>query len=165
MVPVARRKRYNWIGDFGMIIREYNTSDCSHLAKLFYETVHSVNARDYTREQINVWASGNVNLKEWDQSFLAHYTLVAIENEEIVGFGDIDPTGYLDRLYIHKDYQNQGIAAAICNKLEQRFDTDKIITHASITAKPFFEKRGYRVIQEQEVERRGILLTNYVMEK
>ena len=38
-------------------------------------------------------------------------------------------------------------------------------THASLTAKPFFEKRGYQVVQEQQVERKGILLTNYVMKK
>jgi len=41
----------------------------------------------------------------------------------------------------------------------------KITAHASITAKPFFEKRGYKVVKKQEAERNGILLTNYVMEK
>lgn len=29
----------------------------------------------------------------------------------------------------------------------------------------FFEKRGYRVIREQQVERQGVALTNFVMEK
>lgn len=38
-------------------------------------------------------------------------------------------------------------------------------THASITAKGFFEKRGYRLIRAQQVERSGERLTNYVMEK
>lgn len=36
---------------------------------------------------------------------------------------------------------------------------------SSITAKPFFEKRGYIVIKEQTVERFGVELRNYVMEK
>ena len=90
-------------------------------------------------------------------------TLVAIENSIIVGFGDIDSTGYLDRLYVHKDYQKQGIASALCDKLENGFT--KITTHASITAKPFFLHRGYKVVKEQQVERNGIFLTNYVMEK
>ncbi|HFQ0964730.1 hypothetical protein NND80_10710, partial [Enterococcus faecium] len=39
----------------------------------------------------------------------------------------------------------------------------KITTHASITAKPFFEKRGYKVINEQTVELRGQLFTNFLM--
>lgn len=55
-------------------------------------------------------------------------------------------------------------ATAICNQLEQAVD-GKITTYASITAKPFFEKRGYKVVKERQVERQGIFLTNYVMIK
>ncbi len=148
-----------------MFIREYTSSDCKQLAELFYQTVYVVNAKDYTNKQLDVWATGYVDLKEWNKLFLEHNTLVAIKNSIIVGFGDIDKSGYLDRLYVHKDYQGQGIATAICNKLEQSVKAYKIVTHASITAKPFFEKRGYRVIKEQQVIREGIVLANYVMEK
>lgn len=148
-----------------MKIRKYKSEDCAVIAQLFYETVHSVNAKDYSEEQLNVWATGKVNLDDWNMSFLEHFTVVALENEIIVGFGDIDKTGYLDRLYVHKNYQGIGIASAICDELESAFPVDKITTHASITAKPFFEKRGYKVNKEQEVERGGVKLTNYVMVK
>lgn len=148
-----------------MVIRSYISSDCRSLAKLFYDTVHAVNAKDYTQAQRNVWATGDVDLEEWDQSFLDHHTFVAVENGVIVGFGDIDKTGYLDRLFVHKDHQGKGIAAAICDELERAVPNMKITTAASVTAKPFFEKRGYQVKKEQQVEREGILLTNYVMEK
>lgn len=148
-----------------MIIRKYKTSDCKSLADLFYNTVHTINAKDYTVKQLNAWATGNVDLEKWNKSFSEHFTLVAVDDDIIVGFGDIDHTGYLDRLYVHKDYQGQGIASAICDKLEKAFDVEKINTHASITAKPFFIHRGYRVIKEQQVIRAGVSLTNYVMEK
>ena len=146
-----------------MLIREYISSDCERLAELFFQTIHTVNAKDYTQEQLNVWAIGNVDLSIWNNSFLEHYTLVALENNAIVGFGDIDNTGYLDRLFVHKDYQSQGIATALCNRLEAGFD--RVTTHASITAKQFFMNRGYRLIKEQQVVRNGISLANYVMEK
>ena len=97
--------------------------------------------KDYTKEQLNVWATGQIDLEMWNQSFQEHFTIVAVDNNLIVGFGDIDKTGYLDRLYIHSDYQRQGIAAAICDQLEQAVP-GTIVTHASITARPFFEKRG-----------------------
>lgn len=148
-----------------MVIREYRSSDCEQLAELFYHTVHAVNAKDYTKEQLDVWVSGCVDLEEWDRSFMEHYTVVAVKNDVIAGFGDIDESGYLDRLYVHKDYQNQGIATVICNELEQGVRADKITTHASVTAKPFFERRGYKVVREQQVIRGGIPLTNFVMEK
>lgn len=147
-----------------MEIRRYQPSDCQELSELFYHTVHTINAKDYTKEQLNVWATGKVDLEKWNQSLEEHFSVVAVENKILVGFGDIDKTGYLDRLYVHRDYQRKGIATAICNQLEQAVQ-GSIITHASITARPFFEKRGYKVVKEQQVERQGIFLTNFVMQK
>ena len=135
------------------------------MAELFYQTVHSVNAQDYTKEQLDAWASGTVDLKEWDRVFLSHHTVVAVEDHEIVGFGDMDDSGYLDRLYVHKDHQHEGIASAICDELEHLVSGKRITTHSSITARPFFEHRGYRVVQEQTVIRKEIPLTNFIMEK
>lgn len=148
-----------------MQLREYITSDCEQLAKLFFQTVHSINAKDYTKEQLDVWATGNVDLNEWDESFKKHHTVIATDNDKIVGFGDIDSSGYLDRLFIHKNHQNEGIATAICDELESSVNGKKVITHSSITAKSFFEKRGYKVKKEQTVVRKGISLTNFIMEK
>lgn len=148
-----------------MTVRQYKSEDCQALYALFYDTVHTVNIRDYTLEQCAVWAAESFDPASWDASFLRHYTLVAEIEKTIVGFGDIDGSGYLDRLYVHKDFQRKGIAAALCAQLEDYPQTEKIVTHASITARPFFAARGYQVVREQQVERQGILLTNYVMEK
>lgn len=147
-----------------MIIRPYQPEDCKELARLFFYTVHTVNAKDYTKQQLNAWATGTVDLEAWNRSLTEHFTLVAMENGIITGFGDMDATGYLDRLYVHRDFQGRGIASALCDRLEASV-SGSVTTHASITARPFFEKRGYRVIKEQQVERRGVLLTNFVMEK
>lgn len=147
-----------------MEIRGYRPSDCRELTELFYHTVHEVNAKDYTPEQLDAWAPAHADLDGWDRSLRAHFALVAEEGGRITGFGDIDQTGYLDRLYVHSDHQGRGIAAALCDRLE-RAAPGAITTHASITARPFFEGRGYAVVREQQVERRGVLLTNFVMEK
>ena len=143
-----------------MEIRSYRQEDIKVIAELFYNTVHSVNAADYTDEQLDAWADGNINLEAWDRSFRKHMTLVAVMdsdeeegNGQIVGFADMDSAGYLDRLYVHKDFQRHGIASELCDRLEQSVDAETITTHASITARPFFEKRE------------GVLLTNYVMKK
>lgn len=148
-----------------MLIREYEPKDFDEIATLFYDTVHSINIKDYTQEQVNVWATGNINREMWNQSLKKHYSVVAVKEKQIVRFGDMDDTGYLDRLYVHKEYQGQGIATAICGKLEQQVKEKTYSVHASITAKSFFEKRGYVVVKEQQVERAGVWLTNYVMKK
>lgn len=149
-----------------MWIRRYEPGDLWQVTALFYDTVHTVNAADYSPEQLDAWADGAPDLDRWNGSLLAHHSLVAVEGRDlIVGFGDIDGTGYLDRLYVHKDRQGLGIATALCDRLERAVDAPVLTTHASITARPFFEGRGYRVLREQRVERHGVRMTNYVMEK
>ena len=143
-----------------MTLRPYRPADCPALAELFYHTVHTVCARDYSSEQLDAWADGQVDLVAWNASFLAHTTLVAVEGGTIVGFADLAPEGYLDRLYVHKDWQRRGVASALCDAL-----TEAKVTHASLTARPFFEKRGWQVVREQQVERHGVLLTNFVMKR
>ncbi len=147
-----------------MVFRRYRPSDCAEVAALFYDTVHAVNAADYTSEQLDAWAPRDADLAEWDRRLGANLSLVAVEGDRLVGFGDIDKTGYLDCLYVHAGFQRRGVATGLCDRLEAAV-TDGIETHASITARPFFEGRGYRVITEQTVERRGVLLKNYVMKK
>lgn len=92
-----------------MQIRAYRPEDCTELAELFYHTVHTVNAKDYTAQELEAWACGTVDLEAWNSSFLAHTTLVAEADGRLVGFGDMDASGYLDRLYIHADYQGRAL--------------------------------------------------------
>ena len=125
-----------------MVIRPYRSADCSALAELFYETVHTACARDYTPEQLDAWAPGQVDLAAWDVSFLAHRTLAAVE-----------------------DFQRRGVASALCDALEAASAAETFTTHASRTARPFLEHRGWRVVREQTVLRRGVALNNFVMEK
>lgn len=146
-----------------MKIRQYKNEDCNIVSKLFYETVHTVNTKDYTAEQLSVWANNADSLKSRRNELLNQYTLIAEINGVIVGFGSIDKSGCLDLLFVHKDYQNQGIASALCNELEKGFS--KIKTYSSITARSFFENRGYIIVKAQEVERSGIKLKNYKMQK
>lgn len=154
-----------------MIIREFQDSDISQIVSLFYETVHSVNSVDYTTEQLNSWAPKNEIegiLENWNESLNNNIGYVAEINGKIVGFSDMTHNGYLDRLYTHKDFQGQGIATALVNKLESvagKIRLSEMYTEASVTAKPFFERRGYQIIRSQIVERKGIALPNFQMTK
>lgn len=164
-----------FLSPISVVLRAYRPSACSEVLRLFYDTVHTVNARDYTEEQLDAWADGKPDAAKWNKSLCAHFSLAAEADGILAGFGDIDETGYLDRLYVHRDFQGMGVGTALCQALEQEAaravrqtkpDASVCITtHASITARPFFEARGYRVQREQQVERKGVLLTNYIMEK
>ena len=154
-----------------MRIREFQSFDVNQIIPLFYETVHSVNAVDYSIEQLNAWAPIDeleFKLENWRESLSNNFAYVAEINDKIIGFCDMDCNGHLNRLYIHKDFQKQGIATALLHMIESKakeMGLYKINTEASITAKPFFEHHGYQVINSQIVERRNVLLINYKMIK
>lgn len=147
-----------------MLIRAYSPDDAEATAQLYRETIREVCRDDYTPGQLRTWMSGCDNLEAWNASLLANGALVAEEDDEIIGFGDIDETGYLDRLFVHKDRQGEGVGTALCEALEAIVPSG-VSTHASITARPFFETRGYIVEKENIVDRDGETLINYLMKK
>ncbi|RIU94736.1 GNAT family N-acetyltransferase [Oceanobacillus picturae] len=154
-----------------MRMRAFQSADVNQMVSLFYDTVHAVNARDYTKEQLNAWAPQDemdAKLINWEASFARNISYIAETNDEIVGFGDMTHNGYLDRLFVHKNFQGKGIATALMNRLEseaRKIGLPTIETEASITAKPFFERRGYQLIEPQTIERKGITLINFKMSK
>ena len=66
-----------------MKIRKYVSSDCKRLSELFYDTVHTINVKDYTKKQLEVWTM--IDLNKWNQSFQEHISLVAVKDKIIVG--------------------------------------------------------------------------------
>ena len=146
-----------------MEIREYREEDQAEILSLFYETVHTVNAKDYKEKQLDAWAPQDNDYEHLKAALRNNLPLIAIEDGKITGFADIDENGYLDHLFVHKDYQRRGIASALCSRIEEGFK--RIETHASITTKKKNEKRGYVVVKAQDVKIRGEILRNYVMEK
>lgn len=145
-------------------IREYDGNDLDAVSRLFFETVHSVNAADYTKEQLSAWAESVEGFKARRESdLLDQHTLVAEIGGAIAGFGSIDGSGCLDLLFVHKNFQRKGVATALCDRLERGFSVIK--TFASVTARPFFEGRGYTVVEERQAERAGVKLKNYEMRK
>ncbi|UHA73227.1 GNAT family N-acetyltransferase [Paenibacillus sp. 481] len=154
-----------------MEIRTFLDSDIRQIVSLFYETVHSINKRDYSHAQLHAWAPKDeetLKLITWNDSLRNNITYVAEINGTIVGFADMTHHGYLDRLYVHKNAQRQGIASALVNTLEheaRKLGLIEMVTDASITAKPFFERRGYHIVKSQIMERRNVTLANFKMIK
>ena len=156
--------------DKTIILREYTSKDCVEIMQLFYDTIHSVNAVDYNESQLNAWAPKEIDssLTYWDNRFLQDSTVVAEKDGVIIGVGTLKFPDYFDMLYVHKECQRVGVATLIADKIEKIFRDNNIAiitTDASITAKPFFVKRGYVVLKEQSVEIRGQHLINYKMQK
>ena len=151
-----------------MEVRRYDPTDLPEIYRLFYDTVHQVNRADYSQGQVDAWAPQEMDQARWEASLAAHETWVAWSGGRIAGFGDLGENGYLDRLYVQKDFLRQGVASAILRQLEQSARQQgcrRVYTEASVTARPFFAHWGYRVVKKQEKPLRGQVFINFVMEK
>lgn len=151
-----------------MKTRLYKPSDLEDILQLFYDSVHSVCSNEYTIEQLDAWAPKDPDIYRWKASLNKNHTLVVVDQDEIIGFGDLGETGYLDRLYVKKDYLHKGVATLILSQLEKYAKTKGVVymnTAASLTSKSFFEKKGFVVLSDQVVERRGVRIMRFLMEK
>ncbi|GAB6870008.1 GNAT family N-acetyltransferase [Bacteroides rodentium JCM 16496] len=150
-------------------IRIARQSDALELMSLFQETVLHINKRDYSEAEVADWASCGNDLSRIKEMIETHYFIVATNPQsQIVGFSSITQQGYLHSMFVHKDFQGKGIATILLNEIE-RYATAtgirRITSEVSLTARPFFEKRGYIVEVEQKRKANQLYLTNFWMAK
>jgi putative acetyltransferase len=147
-------------------IRAYLPKDQDAVINVFVRAIRESAIRDYSAAQIDAWA-GVDRVDAW--SAVDHRLIwVAVVNDLVIGFTDLELSGHLDRMYVHPEHEGRGVASALLNRLEEagrRKGLTRLFTEASITAKPFFERRGFEVLTSQVVEFRGEKFTNFKMEK
>lgn len=151
-------------------IRAFKIGDEEDIYQLFYDTVHTINRRDYSEQQLDIWAPEFPDIIKWQRTLSTNYTFVAIDpnDDKIIGFSDLEKNGYLNRGYVHKDYQRQGIGTALLKVREvkaKELGIIQLVTDASITARDFFEKHGYVLVLEQSKILGGVPFINYHMTK
>jgi putative acetyltransferase len=159
-----------------IILRRAVPEDLEELRKLYYDTVTTINAKDYDENQIRAWVGPWANSakpvrgegKTFSQKIVEQYFIVAIIDNVIAGFASLEDNGYLDFMYVHKDYQRCGVAKALLTELEsyaRKKGIKELDAIVSITAKGFFEKHGWKKIREDVVEIRGAMFTDNILVK
>ncbi|MGR5230077.1 GNAT family N-acetyltransferase [Photobacterium damselae] len=149
-------------------IRPYQEQDAEHLWSLLFNTIRSVNIRDYSQEQVEAWAPKPHNTKAWRDRVNQTQPYIAELNGVIVGFADLQSDGLIDHFFCHHRYQRQGVGSALMAHIfikAQELGLQKLYSEVSITARPFFEQYGFKVVTAQKVALRGIVLDNFLMQK
>ncbi|NQW29066.1 MAG: GNAT family N-acetyltransferase [Ignavibacteria bacterium] len=147
-------------------LRRATTADVAEILALFVGTVRSTCVNDYTPEQIDVWALSAKNVDRWTAFVTDQHFLVAEIEGAIVGFGSVDKGNYVNLMYVHKDFLRRGIADTIFDALQEHallMGFEQLTADVSITARPFFESKGLRVVKQNRKQENGIGITNYRM--
>ena len=92
--------------------------------ELFQNTVLAVNSKDYSQAEVEDWASCGDDLSNIEEMIKTHYFIVAVNQQsQIVGFSSITPQGYLHSMFVHKDFQGEGIATMLLEEIEDKIGT------------------------------------------
>ena len=149
-------------------IRQATLEDIPEITSVFRDTIRAINSKDYSEKQIQVWASGANDLTKWEDRIINNYFIVAENEDRIVGFAYLKNGNYFDGLFVHKDYQRQGIAIKLMRIIESKVITNGyeiIKSDVSITALPFFEDQYYIVEKKQKKSFKGLVFENYIVYK
>ncbi len=128
-------------------IRSYEAADLDAVIAVFVRSVREVSARDYNQAQVDAWAQADGDW--WGVVRASRPTWVAVMGEDVVGFSDLEPDGHLDMMFVHPTHQSRGIAASLLSAVEAATGGQGLcafFTEASLTARPFFERRGFELV-------------------
>lgn len=149
-------------------IRPYQSSDAPILWQLKKQTIHTINRRHYSLAQVNAWAPARIDMAIWQKRADNMAPFVALIDDKIVGFADLQSDGYIDHFFCHTEYQGVGVGSALMLKIldqAKQMELPRLYSAVSLTAKSFYQHFGFKVIQQQQVETQGEVFTNFMMER
>lgn len=151
-----------------MLIRRFHSGDENALRQVFHSAVHCVASADYSPEQIRAWAPSTVDATLWRQYMEGLNPFVAVEEKEIVGYADIQHSGYIDHFYVSGHHPRRGIGTLLMHTLHEealRLGVTQLTSDVSLTAQPFFGRFGFEVVEHKAKAIRGVVVPNALMRK
>lgn len=151
-------------------IRGYEQRDADDLADVFFRSVRQVAISDYTPAQVRAWAPERrtpEQLHQWAGD--GRLVLLATnESDRAVAFIDLEPDGHIDHLFCAPEAAGRGIASQLYEAAEaaaRQQEISRLYTEASELARRFFERKGFAVLERQDLVVRGEPIHNYKMAK
>lgn len=151
-----------------MEIRLYKKGDIEQIAHLLGDSVSILNAEGFSKTEMHSVAPDNIHFKDWEETCLTKFTVVAQCDNRIVGIGQIDKTGHISCFYCHPNYRGQGTGRQLYTALEEYATAQNISaihTETSALDRPFYFKMGFSTVQKQRVLLNGEIQSNFVVEK
>jgi putative acetyltransferase len=149
-------------------IRPFREGEEEALRRVFYAAVHGLACRNYSAEQLAVWAPEEYDRAKWSARIGHNQPFVAEAGGQIVGFGDVQPDGYIDQLFVAPAAAGQGMGSALLQAIEARArerGLERLFSNVSLTAQPLFTRHGFQIEAEQTVIVAGVELRNARMVK
>lgn len=149
-------------------IRRFQIGDEPALFRIYCSAIHEIARRDYTQEQIDAWAPHDLDQELWNNKMRSIQPFVAEEGAEVVGYADIQSSGYIDHFFVSGFRPRKGIGDMLMERIHQEAVTLGLVeltSDVSRTAEPFFRHYGFRVVEQRSPVLRGVVVPNALMRK
>jgi len=147
-------------------LRPSTETDLPSIVSLFTHSVHQLAANSYTPEQREAWAPKTPDLAQWRSRLSKVETLIAESDGTMAGFISFTSSGHIELLFTGPAFYRRGVASLLYDAAVERLlgkGVRTLTTDASLEASPFFESKGFSVVEAQTVERDGVQLKRFAM--
>ena len=132
-------------------VRKAKLKDVKLIAELHKKVVNEINAKFYSTEAIKEWIE-DISEENVKHQFQNSDWIVASVNDKLVGFGQYSIVdGETDQINVSPDFLSQNIGKKLYNYMENDFrnnGVEKIRLKSTLNAVGFYEKLGFKVVQE-----------------
>jgi putative acetyltransferase len=146
-----------------MHIRRFEPGEEPALFDIYHSAIHLIASRDYTEEQINAWAPAVLDEELWVRRIRGINPFVAELEGILVGYADVQASGYIDHFFVSGRHPRQGIGRSLMEVLEseaKRLGVTELMSDVSRTAQPFFTRFGFQIVEQRVPVVRGIEVPN-----
>lgn len=149
-------------------LRPYHEGDSDTLFAIYVDAVRNGTRDHYSEAQRRAWAPTTTPPPLWAARLGGYDTDVALLNGEIAGFMATSAEGYVDLAFVRPCMARRGVGQALHDALLKRASArglTRLSTHASHLAKPFFARNGWQVEAPEQIDRNGVTLERFAMER
>lgn len=131
-------------------------------------SVHEIARSFYTEDQLNAWAPSAYDEQQWADKMCALRPFVAVIDDRVVGYADLQVSGYIDHFFVSGKFPGRGIGSALMghiHQMAQQRSIPELSAHVSLAAESFFSRHGFSVVQRQAATVNGVSMRNALMIK
>ncbi len=149
-----------------MLIRRIRDGEELGLRSIFHSSVHDHGRTHYSSEQRSAWAPATFDSEAWVTLMRSLRPWVVETADGLVAYGDLQPNGYIDHLYVAGSQGRKGFGSALMGHLlaeAKASGIDPIHARVSLTAQPLFLKHGFIITAVNTFILRGVEISNATM--
>jgi N-acetylglutamate synthase-like GNAT family acetyltransferase len=137
-------------------IRRAEARDAEGLCTVLVRSVREICAPDYDHDEelLTLWCSNKTpdNLRRWIADLEGYFVVAEDAAKQLVGAGLIKRSGHLHICYVVPEVLHQGVGKALLRDMvafARSVGVTKIELGSTITAKDFYARHGFVVVEAQ----------------